>query len=114
MTPTSDVEGPLAELAEDRHPLEGVELGVEPLAVFRPCSFEEAGEVLGEPLGQGRDEDRAPPCSTRFRASISKRGDLAPGGLDADEGVEEAGGPDDLLDDLAAGHRGLVVGRASR
>ncbi len=45
------VEGPLAQLAEDRDPLEGIELGVEPLAP-QALFLEVARQVLGQPLGQ--------------------------------------------------------------
>ena len=50
------VERPLAQLAEDRHALEGVELGVEPLAA-QALLLEVAREVLGQPLGQRGDQD---------------------------------------------------------
>ena len=49
------VERPLAQLAEDRHPLEGVQLRVEPLAA-QALLLEVAREVLGQPLGQGGDQ----------------------------------------------------------
>ncbi len=49
------VEGPFAQLAEDRHPLEGVELRVQPLAA-QALLLEVSRQVLGQPLGQRGDQ----------------------------------------------------------
>ena len=53
--PHQGVEGPLAQLAEDRDPLEGIQLGVQPLAP-QPLFLQVARQVLGQPLGQGGDQ----------------------------------------------------------
>ena len=57
------------------------------------------GELLGHPLGQRGDQARARPCSTRCDL-LQQVVDLALGRLDLDRRVDQAGRPDDLLDDL--------------
>src|SRR2546430_5058227 len=49
------VESSLAQLAEDLHALDGVQLGVQPLAA-QPRLAEVARQILRLPLGQRRDE----------------------------------------------------------
>ena len=73
-----------------------------------PLLLEVPGEVLGEPLGQGRDQDALAALGPLADLAEQRR-DLAAGRLDADDRVDQAGRADDLLDDLAAGHLDLVV-----
>ena len=82
------VERPFAQLAEDRHPLEGVELGVQPLAA-QPLLLEVAREVLGQPLGERGDEH---PLALRgpLLDLLQQRRHLAPRRLDADDRVDQA------------------------
>ena len=106
------VEGPLAQLAEDRHALEGVELGVQPLAP-QPLLLEVAREVLGQPLGERGDSTRSP-LAARFLTSSSRAGTWPRAGSTRTIGIDQAGRADHLLDDLAARHRDLVVARRGR
>ena len=92
--------------------LDRVELGVQPLAP-QPLLLQVAREVLGQPLGEGGDED-ALALRGPLLDLLQQRRHLAPRRLDADDRVDQAGGADHLLDDLAAGHRDLVVGRRGR
>ena len=103
---------PLAQLAQDLHALDGVEVGVEPLGAH-PLFLQEAREVLRHPLRQRGDEDALPLLGPL--ADLDQQGrHLAARRLDAHHRVDEAGGPDELLDHFAARHGRLVVARRGR
>jgi hypothetical protein len=106
------VERPLAQLAEDRHALDRVQLRVQPLAA-QALLLQKPREVLGQPLGQGRDQD-AFPLLGALAGLFQERRHLAPRGLDPHDRVHQAGRADDLFDDLAAAHRQLVVAGRGR
>ena len=97
-----DVELAQAQVAEDLHPLEGVDVGVEvaDLDAQVPVVF---GQVLGHALGQGGDQDPLAPAPARCADLLQQVVHLVGGGLDLDLGVHQAGGPDDLLDHGARG-----------
>ena len=50
------VERPFAQLAQDLHAFDGVQFGVQPFAAQAGLA-EVAAQVLGQPLGQRRDQD---------------------------------------------------------
>ena len=91
-----DVEHAEAEIAQDRDPLEGVDLAVEVLDLDAEL-LEIVGEVLGHLLGQRRDQARSP-RSTRVRI-LEQVVDLALGRSDGHRRVDDAGRADELLDD---------------
>ena len=105
-----DVEDAHPQLAQELDAPEGVDLGVE---VLHPDAVleEVVGEVLGHPLGQGGDQDALAalgPLADLAHQVV----DLAGGRLQDDLRVDQAGGPDDLLDDVALGLAELVRARA--
>ena len=57
------------------------------------------GEVLGHLLGERRDEDPLAPLDA-LPDAVDEVVDLALGGPDLDGRVDDARGPDELLDDL--------------
>ena len=111
LIPTRTSKTPEAQVAQDLDPLEGVDLAVEVLDLDAELR-EVVGEVLGHLLGQGRDErplaalDPAPDL-------LEQVVDLALGRPDGDPRVDDAGRPDELLDDPLALLE-LVRARASR
>ena len=88
-----------AQPAQDLDPLERVDLAVQ---VAHPhAELEEVlGEVFGHLLGEGGDEDALVGLGPRLDL-VHEVVDLALGGLHHDLGVDEPGGPHDLLDHLA-------------
>ena len=91
-----DVELAHPQLAQQLHPAQGVDVGVE---VADPDALVEqvVGEVLGHLLGQRRDEDPLVAPGAQ-RDLVDEVVDLALGRLEHDLGVDQAGRPDDLLD----------------
>ena len=109
--PDEHVEDPEPQVAQDRHPLERVDLAVEVLDLD-PELPEVVGEVLGHLLRQGRDE--GPLAALDPEPDLLQQVvDLAVGRADLDRRVDDAGRPDELLDDLLAPLQ-LVRARASR
>ena len=53
------------------------------------------------------------PLAARFLTSSSSAGN-GPGRLDTDQRIDQSGRADHLLDDLAAGHRDLVISGSGR
>src|SRR3989338_8377341 len=90
------VEFPHPKLADDLHPFERVDLGMEVLDADAEVPVI-IGQVLGHPLGEGRDEDALAPTAppTDFAQEVV---DLPSRRSDVDRGVDEAGGADQLLD----------------
>ena len=89
-----------AQVAEDLDSLDGVDVGMQvahPDALFEQV----VGEFLGHLLGEGRDE-HALVGGHPFGDERLEVIDLAPGGLHEHLGVDEARGPDDLLNHAAA------------
>ena len=103
-----DVAVALAEGAEDFDALDGVDVAVE-VADFEADVAEVVGEVLGGAFGEGGDED-ALAALDALAAEFDGFVDLAFEGFDGDDGVEEAGGADDLLDDEGFAGGGDVEG----
>ena len=98
--PDQRVEDALAQVAQDLDPVERLDLGVE-IADAQPLFVVVAGQVLGHLLGQGRDQ-RPLVAAARARISISAEVlDLALDRPDLDLRIDQAGRPDDLLDDPA-------------
>jgi hypothetical protein len=94
------VEGAEPQLAQDLDPGHGVHVGVEVLDPD-PLLGQVVGEVLGHLLGQGGDQH---PVAVGHRPvdPLAEVVDLAGGGHDVDLGVDQAGGPDDLLHHVGA------------
>ena len=98
--PDQDVEDAEAQVAQDLDPLERVHLAVEVLDLDAELA-QVVGEVLGHPLGERRDED--PLAALHPLADpLHEVVDLALGRADRDGRVDDAGGPDQLLDDPLA------------
>ena len=88
------------EAAKDLHPLDGVDVGVE---VAHPHAglLQVVGEVLRHPLGERGDQH--PLLRLHPRADLVEQVvHLALHRADLDLGIDQAGRPDDLLDDDAA------------
>ena len=112
LTPIEDVELAHPQVADDVHPLQGVDVRME---VLHPDAepFVVGGQVLRHPLGQGRHED--PLALRRPLADLAEQVvHLVGHGLDDDLRVHEARGPDDLLHDLPVGLSQLVGRRRRR
>ena len=100
---------PQPEVAEDLDALDGVDVGVE-VADPEPLLEEVVGEVLGHLLGEGGDEDAVAALGA-LPDLLDEVVDLALGGAHQHLGIDEAGGPHDLLGHLG-GHLQLVRARA--
>ena len=59
--------------SRDGHGLDGIQLGVQPLAA-QTLLLEEMRQVFGQPLGERGDADALPPRSARLRTSPSSAG----------------------------------------
>ncbi|CAM5492436.1 hypothetical protein SGRIM128S_02196 [Streptomyces griseomycini] len=92
-----DVELAAAQLPQQFHPAQGVDVAVQ-VADLDAELQEVVGEVLGHLLGERGDQDAFVLLHPRADL-VDQVVDLALGGLDHDLGVDEAGGPDDLLDE---------------
>ena len=98
------------QVAQDRDPLERVDLAVEVLDLDAQL-LEVVGQVLGHLLGQRRDE--RPLAALDAAADLLEQVvDLAVGRPDGDRRVDDAGRADELLDDVARAALELV--RAGR
>src|SRR5690606_15802138 len=102
------VEGCGAELAEDFHALDGVDVGVD-VADLQAGALEAFGEVLRGFLGQRRDED-ALALVHALAAEFDGFVDLAAERAQGDGGIEQAGRADDLLDNQWASRPGGIEG----
>ena len=103
-----DVAVAFAEGAEDFDAFDGVDVAME-VADFESDIAEVVGEVFGGAFGEGGDED-ALAALDALAAEFDGFVDLAFEGFDGDDGVEEAGGADDLLDDEGFARGGDVEG----
>jgi hypothetical protein len=99
--PDQHVVHALAQLAQQLHPAQRVDLGVQ---VAHPDAVLEqvVGEVLGHLLGQRGDQHPLVPIGPQLDL-VHQIVDLALGGLDHDLGIDQPGRPDHLLDELALG-----------
>ncbi len=92
-----DVELALPQVAQDLNALERVDIRVE-VADLHPQLLIVLRQVLRHPLGQRRDEH--PLACRRARADLGQQiVHLAADRPHLDDGIEQAGRPDDLLDD---------------
>ena len=113
------VEDAEPQVAQDRDPLEGVDLAVQVLDLDAEL-LEVVGEVLGHLLGERRDERPLPPvdpCPDLLEEVV----DLTVGRADPDDRIDDAGRADELLDDglaalelVRAGSRAHVDGLVHR
>ena len=87
---------------DDGHPLQGVDVRVQ-VARGQAAVLHELGEVLGHALGE-RGHQHPVPGVLDPAALAQQVVHLAGHGTDLDEGVHQAGGPDDLL-----GHQALAA-----
>ena len=102
---------PHPQLAQQLDPLQGVDLGVQ-VPGADPVLQQVVGEVLGHLLGQRGDQHPLAPLGAQPDLAHQVV-DLALGGLDDDLGVDQPGGPDQLLDEPVR-PRQLVVARGGR
>ena len=101
-----DVEGPAPQVAQDFDALERLDVGVE-VAHLDPELLVVGRQVLGHPLGQRGDEH--PLALAGAVANLREQVvDLPLDRTDVDRRIHQAGRPDDLLDDGAAGLLQLV------
>src|SRR3989338_3957130 len=105
-----DVEGAAAQIAQDAHPLERVNLRVQVAAAHTDLAVV-LRQVFGHFLGERRHQHAlaAGGAPADFFEQVVH---LATHGVDFDFGVNQAGGPHDLLDHHAGGARQLVVARS--
>ena len=103
-----DVEFAEAQVADDFHAFDGVDVGVE-VADADVVFHEVVGEVFGHAFGEGGDEDAflGGDAEADFAEEVVY---LAVRGADLEFGVEETGGADDLFDDVVAGALEFVLG----
>ena len=111
LMPTSTSKSPSRKPAQDLDPLERVDLAVQ-VAHPQPKLEEVVGEVFGHLLGERGDEH--PLVTVGAGADLADEVvDLPLGRAHQHLGVDEAGGPHDLLDDLR-GDLDLVGARRGR
>ena len=107
--PHQHVELAAAEIGEDGDALEGVDLRVQ-IADPHPDLGEIGGQILGHPLGQGRHQH--PFTARDHGADLGEQiVDLVLRRPHLDLGIEQPGGPDHLLHDLALAVLELVGSR---
>ena len=100
-----------AQVAQDLDPLERVDLRVEVLDLDAHL-VQVVGQVLGHLLGQRRDDDPLAPLDAAADV-LDEVVDLALGRPDADRRVDDAGRPDELLDDLLGALELVRAGRGA-
>ena len=93
------VEGAQPQVPDDLHPLDGVDVVVH-IAHLDARVLEVGGQVLRHPLGQGCDQHPLAPLGALVDLP-DQVVDLALHRPDLDPGVQQPGGPDHLLHDLA-------------
>ena len=98
-----------AEVAQDRHPLQRVDLRMEVLDLD-PELLEVVGKVLGHLLGERRDE-HALAAVDALADLLEQVVDLALGRADANERIDDTGRADELLDDPLAPLQLVRTGR---
>jgi len=109
--PHDDVVYPGAQVVQDVHPLQSHDLGVQ-IVYTEPRLAQVLGEILGHALRERRHQGAF--ASRRTLAQHADQViDLPAGGAHDDLRIDEAGGADDLLDDLRA-HGAFIVGRRRR
>jgi hypothetical protein len=99
--PTSTSQSPAAQAAEDFHTLDGVDVAVQ-VADFEVQIAQVVREILGGAFGE-RGDEHALALFDALAAKLDGFVDLAFERLDGDDGIEQAGGADDLLDDERSG-----------
>ena len=93
------VEVPQTQVPDDLHALDGVDVVVH-ISHTDACALQIVGQVLGHFFGQGRDQDALLPGSAGVDLADEVI-DLPLHRADLHEGVQQPGGTDDLLHDLA-------------
>ncbi len=99
-------EPPFAKVAQVLDAFKGIELAVEPFALDAFVGEIER-EVFGQALGERGHQNALADGAALFDL-LQEVGHLAAGGLHVDQRVQQTGGPNHLLDDLAAGFFELV------
>ena len=104
-----DVELAEPQGAQDLDALDGVDVAVQ-VAHPQPLLEQVVGQVLGHLLGE-RGDEHAVALDDALVDLLDQVVDLALGGLDDHLGVDQAGGPHDLLDHLRADPQLVGAGR---
>ncbi len=100
LMPTRTSNSPEPQLAQDLDAGDGVDVGVQVLDPHARLG-QVVGQVLGHLLGQGGDQHPVAAGHGRGRSARGGRRSGPWSGMIVDLGVDQAGGPDDLLDHLA-------------
>ena len=104
------MEGTQAQIPDNFHALHGIDVVVH-IAHLDPRPLEIGGQILRHPFGQGGDQHPLVPGGTLVYLT-DQVVDLALYGTDLNTGIQQTGGPDDLLHNLS-GAGALVLPRGS-